>query len=402
MTADPPPATSAVPADSVEDLYENAPCGYLSTRPDGTISKINATLLTWLGYTREDLVGRRRLTDLLTAGGKIYHETHLAPLLRLEGEVGGVALDLRAADGTRLPALLTSVVKTGPDGEPLVIRTTVFDARDRRAYEREILHARRDADADRERLRRLVADLQRSLLPPTLPALPGMRAAAYYHTASASEVGGDFYDVFPLADNRWGFLLGDVCGKGVAAAAVTSRARYTLRASAAYAGEPEAALRLLNTVLYQEHHDSSSRYCTVIVGMLAPAGDGFDATLASGGHPAALLLRADGTADYQPTPHGALVGLIPDAPFTTTTLHLSPGDTLLLYTDGLTDARIDTSRNRYGSEALRRFATNLAPTDADAAIAAITDLLESFGDGLDDDAAVLALSVCDPPAAPGS
>jgi sigma-B regulation protein RsbU (phosphoserine phosphatase) len=401
MTSDQPPINPAVLEDSVEDLYENAPCGYLSTLPDGTIAKINTTLLAWLGYTREELVGRRRLTDLLTTGGKIYHETHLAPLLRLQGEVGGIALDLRGADGTRLPTLLTSVVKTGTDGQPLVIRTTVFDARDRRAYEREILHAREAADADRDRLRRLVAELQRSLLPPALPSMPGLRAAAYYHTASASEVGGDFYDVFPLGDNRWGFLLGDVCGKGVAAAAVTSRARYTLRASAAYVPEPVAALRLLNTVLYQEHHDRSWRYCTVIVGVLTPDGDGFAVTLASGGHPAALLLRADGTADYQPTPHGALVGVIADAPFTTTTLHLSPGDTLLLYTDGLTDARIDASRNRYGAEALRAFATTLAPTDAAAAVTAVTDLLQSFGDGLDDDAAVLAFSVCDRPADAG-
>ena len=127
--------------DSAEDLYENAPCGYLSTLPDGQIAKVNATLLGWLGYTREELVGRRRFSDLLTAGGRIYHETHFAPLLAMQGEIGGVALELKAADGTRLPVLVTSVVRTGATGEPLMIRTTVFDARDRRAYERELLRA---------------------------------------------------------------------------------------------------------------------------------------------------------------------------------------------------------------------------------------------------------------------
>ena len=88
---------SSLLEDSAEDLYENAPCGYLSTLLDGRIAKVNTTLLGWLGYTREELVGRRRFSDLLTVGGKLYHETHFAPLLRMQGEVGGVALELRAA-----------------------------------------------------------------------------------------------------------------------------------------------------------------------------------------------------------------------------------------------------------------------------------------------------------------
>ena len=85
--------------DSTEDLFENAPCGYLSTFPDGQIARVNATLLTWLGYTRGELVGRRYFSDLLTVGGRLYHETHFAPLLAMQGEIGGVALELQAADG---------------------------------------------------------------------------------------------------------------------------------------------------------------------------------------------------------------------------------------------------------------------------------------------------------------
>ncbi|MGJ6964115.1 PP2C family protein-serine/threonine phosphatase [Streptosporangium sp. G11] len=384
---------NALLEDSAEDLYENAPCGYLSTLLDGQIAKINTTLLTWLGYTRDQLVGRRRFSDLLTVGGKLYHETHFAPLLRMQGELGGVALDLRAADGTRLPVLVTSVLKTGTDGEPLLIRTTVFDARDRRAYERELLRARQEADRDRERLKRLVTTLQRSLLPAVLPAVPGLEAAAHYHIASADQVGGDFYDLFPLGDGRWGFFLGDVCGKGAGAAALTSLTRYTLRAAAVYAPDPVAVLATLNTVLRQEYTGDDLRYCTVIFGLLTPDGDGFALTLASGGHPAALLLRADGGAHYQPTPGGLLVGVLPDARFAATTTRLAPGDTLLLYTDGLTEARVDAEGNRHSEEALHAFAAALAPTTAPAAIAAVKDLLGSFGDGLDDDTAVLALGV---------
>ncbi|MEU0750840.1 PAS domain-containing protein, partial [Streptomyces albogriseolus] len=86
------PAFSSLLEDSAEDLYESAPCGYLSTLMDGTIAKINATLLGWLGLSREDVVGRKRFSDLLTVGGRLYHETHFAPLLRMQGHLGGVAL----------------------------------------------------------------------------------------------------------------------------------------------------------------------------------------------------------------------------------------------------------------------------------------------------------------------
>ncbi|GFN00954.1 hypothetical protein Sfulv_57640 [Streptomyces fulvorobeus] len=190
--------------DSAEDLYENAPCGYLSTLLDGQIAKVNGTLLRWLGYRREDLVGRRHFSDLLTIGGRLYHETHFSPLLRMQGEVSGIALELKAADGTRLPVLVTSTVKQDSAGNPLLIRTTLLDARDRRAYERELLRARQEADHERARLQRLTTTLQRTLLPPALVPVPGLDVAAHFHFASSDEVGGDFYDLFPLAAGRWG------------------------------------------------------------------------------------------------------------------------------------------------------------------------------------------------------
>ncbi|MEV0457898.1 PP2C family protein-serine/threonine phosphatase [Catellatospora methionotrophica] len=395
--------------DSADDLYEHAPCGNLSTMLDGTIAKINETLLGWLGYDRAEIVARRRFSDLLTVGGKIYYETHYAPLLTMQGEIGGVALDLRAKDGRKLPVLVTSTVKTGADGQPLLIRTTLFDARDRRAYETELLRARHAAEAseqaaqqDRQRLQKLVAGLQRSLLPRTLATPPSMDVAAYYHMASADEVGGDFYDLFPLGGDRWGFFLGDVCGKGVEAAAVTSLARYTLRAATVYDPDPAAVLGNLNTVLYQEYQSDSHRHCTVVFGILGPATSaGRTMTVTGGGHPPALLLTAAGTAEYLDTSGGPLVGLLPDLRFTTHTYTLRPGDTLILYTDGLIEARTDADRGRYSSEDLLDFATSLAPASAGAAVAALTDLLTRFGTGLDDDAAVMALTALPPPPAGG-
>lgn len=295
---------SALLEDSAEDLYEHAPCGYLSTTLDGRIAKINQTLLNWLGYENSDLVGRKDFADLLTVGGRLYHETHFGPLLRMQGEIRGIALELRTAGGGRLPVLVTSVVRSGSDGQPLLIRTTVFDARDRRTYESELLRARQESDRERERLKRLNATLQKTLLPPTLVDVPGLDVAAYYHVASADEVGGDFYDLFPLDSGTWGFFLGDVCGKGAAAAAVTSLARYTLRAAAVYDPDPAAVLANLNTVLNHEYNGDDPRFCTVIFGLLTPDGDagGFQVTLASGGHPPALLMRSDGHANFLPTP----------------------------------------------------------------------------------------------------
>lgn len=401
--------------DSAEDLYDNAPCGYLSTLMDGRIARVNATLLDWLGYSGEQLVGRKRFADLLTVGGKLYHETHFAPLLAMRHQVSGIALELKGADGRRLPVLVTSVVKTGADGQPLLIRTTLFDARDRRAYEKELLRARRAAEeagaeaerarqvaeAERVRLQQVVSILQRSLLPPKLPRIAGLDAAAYYHPASVDEIGGDFYDLFPLSGGLWGFFLGDVCGKGPQAASVTSLVRYTLRAAFLIDNDPARTLTTLDAALREHYTGSELTYCTAIAGTVARAADGFAVTMASGGHPPALLLRADGTVQMVPTQGGSLVGALPDPRFVAATVLLRSGETLLLYTDGLTEART-VAGPRYSQEALLAFIDSLAPADAPALVSALADLLEGFGDGLEDDTALLALGNRAPGSGPGS
>jgi sigma-B regulation protein RsbU (phosphoserine phosphatase) len=389
---------AAQPEEDIEDLYENAPCGYLSTRMDGQITKVNTTLLGWLGRTREEVVGRRYFSDLLTVGGRLYHETHFGPLLAMQGKVGGVALELRGADGRRIPVLVNSVVKVSVTGEPLLIRTTLVEAGDRRAYEHELLRSQRETEAERERLQVLVTTLQRSLLPPVLPDVPGLDAAAYYHVASRDEVGGDFYDLFPLSTDRCGLFLGDVCGKGAQAAAVTSLIRYTLRAAAVYDPDPAAVLGTLDTALRQGFPPDTGHFCSVIFGLLAPDGDGYQLTLARGGHPEPLLMRADGTACYLDIPGGPIVGFFDDAAFEAATIRLAPGDTLLLYTDGLTEARTDAVGGRYGDGALQALAASLAPASAASAVTAVTALLGELGDGVQDDVALLALGIPSPAA----
>jgi PAS domain S-box-containing protein len=154
------------PEESAEDLYENAPCGYLSTLPDGTIVKVNQTLLTWLGYSREELLGGKRLQELLTGGGRIFHETHYAPLLRMQGFVNEFNFDLVRRDGRPLPVLLNSVQKLDAAGKPQLHRTTVFDISDRKNYERELLLARRKAEQAAKDKADLLATLSHEIRTP--------------------------------------------------------------------------------------------------------------------------------------------------------------------------------------------------------------------------------------------
>src|SRR3712207_6259443 len=116
------------------DLYENAPCGYLSMVPDGRVVKVNGTFCAWTGRSPEGVLGRR-LPDLLSAGGRVYYETHLAPLLRLQGGVREVALDVVRDDGSVLPCLVNAVEVRDDEGRPVLVRATVFEATSRRRYE---------------------------------------------------------------------------------------------------------------------------------------------------------------------------------------------------------------------------------------------------------------------------
>ncbi|TAY65480.1 PAS domain-containing sensor histidine kinase [Rhizobium leguminosarum] len=136
----------SMPAEDLEDLYENAPCGYLSLQPDGRIVKVNRTLQTWIGIPAEQLLGKR-LHDLLNTSGRIFYETHFAPLLRMQGFFNEVALDLVTADGRKLPVLANAMERRSEDGALLFTRVTMFQAAERRRYERELVEARAAADA---------------------------------------------------------------------------------------------------------------------------------------------------------------------------------------------------------------------------------------------------------------
>ncbi|MFP2908203.1 ATP-binding protein [Pyxidicoccus sp. 3LFB2] len=132
--------------ESAEDLYENAPCGYISTLPNGVIVKANRTFLTWLGRTREELLAGVRFQDLLSVGGKIFYETHFAPLLQMQGFINEVQLEVRTQAGTLLPVLVNTTQRKDAAGRGVMNRITLFNISDRKKYEQELVLARRKAE----------------------------------------------------------------------------------------------------------------------------------------------------------------------------------------------------------------------------------------------------------------
>lgn len=132
--------------ESLEELYEQGPCGYLLTNLNGTILHVNDTLLAWTGYDRDDLVETRRFQDLLTLPGRLFYENQYFPLLRLRGSVKEVAFDLRREDREPLPVFTNSILRTDADGRPMLIASAIFDATDRRSYEQELLRSQQRAE----------------------------------------------------------------------------------------------------------------------------------------------------------------------------------------------------------------------------------------------------------------
>jgi PAS domain S-box-containing protein len=232
--------------------------------------------------------------------------------------------------------------------------------------------------------------LQQSLLPAELPDIPGIEAAARFRpTGEGNEVGGDFYDLFESGGRGWTVVMGDVCGKGPDAAAVTALARYTLRAAAMRERLPSRSLGLLNEALLRQRDDR--RFCTVAYAYLEPRAEGARIGFASGGHPLPLLLRADGSVQPVGEP-GTLLGVVSDPTFEDRSLSLSPGDALVFYTDGVIEGRGGNSS--LDENGLARLVAACAGAGADAIAAQVEDAAVEAQDGSPrDDIAVLVLRV---------
>ena len=239
--------------------------------------------------------------------------------------------------------------------------------------------------------------LQASLLPPVLPELPGAELAAAYRPAGAGlEVSGDFYDVFSTEDDHWYLVVGDVCGKGAEAAAVTALARYTIRAAAVRRRSPAAILRWLSDAMLQQS-DGSDRYCTIACAHLDLSRPPGRVTVACGGHPLPVLVREDGAVEEVGTP-GTLLGLVPSPDLQDRSTDLGAGDTLLLYTDGLTEA--GAPERVWSPEDLEAAARRAAQGSVGATVDRLVDAAIGSLHTVRDDVAVLALRPTRAPSSP--
>jgi sigma-B regulation protein RsbU (phosphoserine phosphatase) len=370
----------------VSDLFDNAPCGYAVLDATGLVVDANAELLRLLGRTREDVVGVRSLSQLVSAGGRIYLDTHVFPMLVLDGAVRELALDVVHADGTRVPVLVSANVLSAPEPEQSLVRVVVLEARDRRRYETDLLQSMRTIDAARRDAAELAETLQRTLIPPTPPTVEGLTIAAAYRPAGDGHiVGGDFYDVFQVADCEWVAVIGDVTGKGVAAATVTAFVRHTIRDLAMRFRDPSELLEHLNRAMLD--HDTD-RFCTLVVARLVDADGDWLITGSVGGHPLPVVRRTDGSVAELGT-HGSLVGVIA-APTFGTFEHRLGDDVLILYTDGVIEAR--RGREFFGPEGLLPL---VAATrhDPGAITTAVVEAVLDFQSGdARDDIAVLTLA----------
>jgi PAS domain S-box-containing protein len=234
----------------------------------------------------------------------------------------------------------------------------------------------------------IATTLQRSLLPPRLPAVPGMTIAARFRAAGeSSDVGGDFYDLFPV-HGAWMLIIGDVTGKGPEAAAVTSLARYTMRTAAEYERSPGGVLERLNAALVVD--PDRRRLCTVVCARIeTPESDGsVQVRVASGGHPPPFHLR-DGRAEAVAVA-GPLLGAFETGRWREAVVSLGPGDGLVLYTDGVTDTR--SAQERFGSERLEAVLSRAAGLEADEVADRVDRALLEFEEGPQrDDVALLVL-----------
>ncbi|MFF3176931.1 PP2C family protein-serine/threonine phosphatase [Streptomyces sp. NPDC057900] len=235
--------------------------------------------------------------------------------------------------------------------------------------------------------------LMRELLPPTLHHISGVDfAGAYRPSADHERIGGDFYDVHPAPTEGEASLvsLGDVCGKGLEAAVLTGKIRNTLHALLPLADDHQRMLSLLNTALLSSHH---TRFATLVLASVIRSGNSVDLKLTSGGHPSPLIIRADGTVEETDTT-GTLIGALPDISSSTVAVSLAPGESCVLYTDGITEAKGGPMGDAlFGEERLKRALSECAGTPAEG-IAEHVQMLAAqwLGGRPHDDMAVVVIS----------
>jgi sigma-B regulation protein RsbU (phosphoserine phosphatase) len=296
----------------------------------GRVVEWNPAAEETFGYRRDEAVGEL-VADLVVPDAlRSRHTRGLENYLATgEGPLIGQRVEITAMrrDGGLLPVELTITPVQGHDAP--VFTAFIRDISERR-------EAQADLVASRENFAHIARTLQRSLLPAALPQVPGLDLGAVFHPSRAgSDVGGDFYDVFRLGRSDLMLTLGDVCGKGAEAAAITAIARHTVRAVAPDLRHPSAILRRLNDTL--DDHDIGERFLSIVAARAVPIVRGLRLSVCCAGHAQPMVVRAAGRVERVGVP-GDLLGLFPEVRLFEETVQLGRGDTFVAFTDGVTES----------------------------------------------------------------
>ena len=249
--------------------------------------------------------------------------------------------------------------------------------------------------AEAKRISYIADTLQDTLTPSRLPDIPGLDLAVYYEPFSTDDVGGDFFDVFPVNDKRWGIFVGDVVGKGVEAAAFTSLARYSVRTAAVVEPGPAEVLAAVNEAVRRDPASGENMYCTIAYGDFAPhdGGQSWQATMALAGHPPPLLIRRGSVESV--TAEGTVIGSFEHQQYSTTTVTLDPGETIVYYSDGMTD--LLTGEGWLGVEGVSAALRDRELRSAQDAVELLRNVITRNDQPLRDDLVILAVRVQEHP-----
>ncbi|MFC9292349.1 PP2C family protein-serine/threonine phosphatase, partial [Streptomyces sp. NPDC057052] len=318
------------------------------------------------GEAAHDAALRSSMRSLGLTGGPTHQmSSGIGPTLATASAVGGETVVLPLVARNRVIGMLTLGKPTDEHFRQEILELAEdLSRRAALALDNARLYSERTA---------ISQSLQRSLLPPELPDIDGVEVEVIYRAAGeGNEVGGDFYDLFPISDGAYGFAIGDVCGTGPHAAAVTGLARHALRLLAREGLSGPAVLERLNSAILDE--GARSRFLTLLYGEMRPQADGSaELKVVCAGHPLPLRLRQDGTVEPAAEPQ-PLLGVMEDLELYEETITLDPGDVLLCVTDGVTERREGT--RMLGDDGLADVLTTCTGLTAGAVAARIMRAVE--------------------------